>query len=129
MTRGERLFNPGCIRHSSINWLGSSVTQTDPDFVQFDEAKWGIRAIARILLNYERDGVTTIREAIDRWSPPSENNTSAYVQAVCQDCSLTPDETVDLSAILPQVVTAIIHHENGEVIYDPSLIAYAASMA
>lgn len=129
MTRGERLFNPGCIRHSSINWLGQAQTQTDPDFVQFDAAKWGIRAMARILKNYEREGATTIRDAIDRWSPPTENNTSAYVQAVCQDCSLTPDQTIDLSAILPQVVTAIIRHENGEVIYNSSDIAYAVSMA
>lgn len=123
MTRGESNFNPGNIRKvPGATWEGQSDTQTDPDFVQFTDVKWGIRAIAKILLSYEREGIDTIRNAIARWAPSTENDTSAYVNDVCQRCSIGPDDVVQFSAMMLPLVSAIIVHENGSNPYNDAQV-------
>jgi hypothetical protein len=118
MTRGETNSNPGNIRHvKGVAWVGQSIVQADDAFVQFTSPVYGIRAIARILKSYDREGIHTLTEAIDRWAPPNENNSASYVSDVCQRCGVNPDSPVVLSAMLPELVKAIIWHENGECIY------------
>lgn len=130
MTRGERNNNPGNIRHvPGVTWLGQSAIQTDDAFVQFTDPRFGIRAVARILRSYETRGIDTLEDAIDRWAPPNENNSVAYVQAVCTDCGIAADEAISLEDHLPAVVTAIIRHEEGEVIYTPDQIAQGIALA
>ncbi|SDB51146.1 hypothetical protein SAMN03159290_03904 [Pseudomonas sp. NFACC13-1] len=65
--------------------------QTDSQYVQYINPRWGIRAIARVLITYQdkrhaADGSTidTVREIIERWAPPSENNTDAYIISVAR---------------------------------------------
>ena len=128
MPRGIFNKNPGNIR-KGIDWLGLSPEQTDPDFSQFTDPKYGIRAIARILKNYQRDGVQTLREAIERWAPSVENDTQAYISAVCKACEVGPDDRVVLSDLLADLVPAIIQHENGEQPYDKATIAYGIALA
>lgn len=127
--RGIRNFNPGNLRLSSVEWLGLSDEQTDPDFFQFVSPIYGIRAMARILKTYQREGVTTLQEAVGRWAPPSENDTQAYVQAVCQACGVNPGDTVDLTSLLPRLIPAIIEHENGQQPYSVEDITYAIGLA
>lgn len=130
MTRGERNNNPGNIRHvPGTVWQGQSAQQTDDAFVQFTDPVYGIRAIARIMRAYEKQGIHTLADAIDRWAPPNENNSSAYVSAVCQECGRNPDETLSLDSIMPRLVRAIIHHENGEVIYTDDQISQGIALA
>lgn len=133
MSRGIRNNNPGNIRKvAGITWLGQGVPNgefTDPDFVQFTDPTYGIRAIVRIMRSYERQGLNTIGEAIDRWAPPNENNSAAYVNAVCQDCSLEADDIVDLNSIMPQLVKAIIRHENGSQPYTDDQINQGIALA
>lgn len=131
-TRGERQNDPGNIDRTSIAWLGMSSDQTDPRFVGFTDPIYGIRAIGKILLSYQRiHGCGTIAKLISRWAPQSENNTKAYIAAVSLQSGINPDQPVDLTdlATLAKIITAIIHHENGEVIYSADLIAQAAGMA
>lgn len=121
--RGVRNNNPGNIRHNqAVTWLGQEATQTDLDFVQFITPEYGIRAIARILQSYKREGLNTIQSAINRWAPPNENNTTAYINSVCQDCNLKPDTVVDFDTIMPTLIKAIIQHENGVQPYSDSTI-------
>jgi hypothetical protein len=127
--RGVRLNNPGNIRRDGTLWLGFADDQSDAEFVTFTAPAYGIRAIARIMKSYQRKGVTTLEEAINRWAPPVENNTSAYVSAVCKDCNIAPDKVVDFNAIMPTLVKAIIRHENGEQPYSDDLINYGISLA
>lgn len=118
MTHGERNNNPGNIRHvPGVVWQGQSAVQTDPAFVQFDDPIYGIRAIARIMKSYEKRGIDTLADAINRWAPPNENDSEAYVTDVCDRCGVNPDTRLDFSQVMPSLVKAIIHHENGEVIY------------
>lgn len=130
--RGIRNNNPGNIRLSRVRWVGEAPDQPDPDFVTFSEPEYGLRAICRIILNYQvYDQCQTIRQIIDRWAPPNENNTGAYVDDVSTRCGVSPDSPVD--AHNPDVMTAlleaIVQHENGEQPYPPSLIAKALSLA
>jgi hypothetical protein len=128
--RGERNNNPGNIRHvAGVTWQGQSATQTDAAFVQFDDPVYGIRAIARILLSYEREGIHTIEDAIDRWAPPNENNSAAYVKAVAEDCDISPDAMISLTSYLPCLIKGIIRHENGEQPYTDDQINRGIALA
>lgn len=129
-TRGERNNNPGNVRHvAGTTWKGQRDEQTDTSFVQFTDPVFGIRAIVRILRSYEREGLHTIQSAIDRWAPPNENNSQAYVMAVCEDCDIAPSDVVDFTDIMPKLVRAIIRHENGEVIYSDEQINQGIELA
>ena len=67
MARGIRNNNPGNIRHGSSKWQGMSATQTDSEYIQFDDPVYGIRAIVKLLRNYQsRHGLNTIEEIITR---------------------------------------------------------------
>ena len=117
MARGIRNNNPGNIRHGSSQWLGMSTVQSDDEYVQFDDAVYGIRAMAKLLQNYaSRYRLNTIAEIIDRWAPPNENITHKYIEHVAQIVGASPDQEIDLDAAMLPLVKAIITHENG---YNP----------
>jgi len=120
--RGIRNMNPGNIRKSDTDWVGLSAEQTDPDFFQFMSPIFGIRAIVKILLHYQAAGICTIPQAINRWAPPSENDTSAYIAAVEAVCSSFDPRD-------PNLIKAIIQHENGQQPYDDGTIQHAISLA
>lgn len=126
--RGIRNHNPGNIK-AGDPWVGA--VGSDGRFAIFDRPEHGIRALAKILLGYRtRHGLRTIREYIGRWAPPSENNTPAYVAAVCATCNVGPDDDYPLTAeSLPPLVAAIIWHENGQQPYPPETIAAGVDMA
>jgi len=130
MTRGERNNNPGNIRHvPGVDWVGQAATQADDAFVRFTDPIYGIRAITRIMKSYERQGIETVADVIDRWAPPNENNSEAYVTDVCNRCGVQPDDRVDFVAIMPNLIKAIIHHENGENIYTDEQINQGIALA
>lgn len=117
--RGIRNHNPGNLRRSADQWQGLAPPdlQTDPDFFVFAAPEWGIRALAKVLLNYQsRHGLATMRQIITRWAPPSENDTAAYVRSVSMKAGIGADDAIDLYArrdLLTRLVAAIIVHENG----------------
>lgn len=124
-TRGERNNNPGNIDRTPTHWQGQSANQTDTRFIQFDSPEMGIRALAKIILVYYRaHGLTTVNEIIGRWAPSEENDTSAYVNHVCEELGVSPDDQINAedSSILMALTKAIIAHENGRVVYPDSVI-------
>ncbi len=130
-TRGERNNNPGNIRLSSVQWQGQ-IAGADTAFVTFATPADGIRALAKLLKNYQaKYGLNTIRGIINRYAPPSENNTSAYVSAVSADMGIGPDAPLNLgdAGTLDALVTAIIHHENGRVSYAAAVISEGVALA
>ena len=127
--RGIANANPGNIRHSRDAWQGEAALQSDPSFVQFKAPEWGIRAIVKILRNYKAAGITTIASAVSRWAPPAENNTKSYTDDVCASCNIGPYTPVDLDTIMPDLVKAIIRHENGVMPYPDALIQRGIDLA
>jgi hypothetical protein len=127
--RGIRNFNPGNIRRDGTPWLGLADDQSDPEFCVFTDPEHGIRAIVKIMRSYKARGLYTIKQAIARWAPPVENDTSAYVDAVCAGCNVFPDTVVDFDEIMPQLVKAIIQHENGQQPYTDQTINAGIALA
>lgn len=114
--RGIRNNNPGNIRKSGEAWQGLMDTQTDASFFQFKSMPYGVRAMVKILRNYStKYGLDTARGIINRWAPPTENNTDAYVSAVSNAMGAGPDNYLNLddANTVFNLVRAIIKHENG----------------
>jgi hypothetical protein len=112
--RGIRNNNPGNIKKSKTKWFGK-IEGDDAVFETFDTMEHGIRALLAILRTYiEKHKLHTIEEIIKRFAPSSENNTEAYVRAVCRDSGFDRDTILffDREDMLPLTI-AIIKHENG----------------
>ncbi len=130
-TRGECNNNPGNIRKSSIAWHGA-IVGSDPAFVTFDTAGNGIRAMAKLLLTYQRQhGLDTIAELLERWAPAVENDSFAYIDDVATRLGIDPDERIDLGdpARLAGLCGAIIRHENGRQPYSAAILAAGVGAA
>lgn len=129
-TRGIRNNNPGNIRRSSTVWQGQvgPDQQKDPEFVQFTDPVYGIRAIAKILKAYSGRGLITIRKIISTWAPPGENDTESYIASVSSQTGFPADQPLTLSQIFA-LVPAIIRHENGSQPYSLSVINRGVSLA
>lgn len=114
--RGIRNMNPGNIRLGE-SWLGLRMKQTDPDFCQFTSMTYGCRALLKLLRTYvEKRGCTTIRKVVERWAPPSENDTTSYVLSVAAACRRDPDERLPVDVdplIYLDLARAIARHECG----------------
>jgi hypothetical protein len=130
-TRGERNNNPGNIRLSSVKWQGE-ISGQDTAFATFATPEDGIRALAKLLRNYQtKNGLNTVRGIINRYAPPVENNTSAYVAAVAAAVGVAPDDQIDTGnpTTLNALVNAIIRHENGRNVYAASTVAAGVALA
>ncbi|MBW7715620.1 hypothetical protein K1J35_23680 [Enterobacter kobei] len=129
--RGIRNNNPGNLEFSKTNpWVGQ--TGDDGRFAKFETPEHGIRALGRNLLSYQRQGIDTISDIINRWAPPSDNNnTDAYIQAVCAQLGVTADQQLDASNpdTLKALCAAIIQHENGSQPYSDQQLATGVSAA
>jgi hypothetical protein len=122
LPRGVRNANPGNIERTSDNWQG--LIGDDGRFCKFATAYYGIRALAIILLNYERKhGLRTVRSIISRWAPGKENDTEAYIRAVANDTHFPETKSLNLRdpGVLTPLVHAIIKHENG---FNPYTVEY-----
>jgi len=119
--KGIRNNNPLNIRVSGDEWMGR--LGDDGEFFQFRRPVFGIRAAARILLNYrERYGLNTVSGIINRWAPPIENDTDSYIKSVANKIKLDAHETLrDVDYV--NLIEAMIFHENGEQPYSKHLIA------
>lgn len=129
--RGIRQNNPGNIRHGE-HWQGLAPEQPDPDFARFVSPVWGLRAMCRVLIQYQkRHNRRTVNEIIGRWAPPTENDTMAYQRSVAVALGVLPDEPIDVSRpdTMRALVKAIIRHENGMQPYEDSVIDEAMKKA
>ncbi len=108
--------NPGNIRHSASRFRGERAESRDKSFKEFRSLAWGYRAIFVILNTYHtKYGLTTIREMITRWAPPSENKTDIYVETVARRAMLDADTPIDTRqrVVMLPFVAQIAYVENG----------------
>ena len=93
--------------------------QTDQAFVQFKSLKWGWRAAFYLLTRtyYHKYRLYTIRSIVNKWAPPSENNSKAYVENVSRLTGIDPDEALGIPSEKPQrwiaLGVAMAIQENG----------------
>lgn len=106
-SRARRNHNPGNICWGKFALIhGASGIENIPEnlrdkeqprFAYFKNDQSGFEAMSS-LLEASYTGLT-IRQAINKWAPSIENNTSAYIDNVCKWTGLTP-ETILTSALL-----------------------------
>lgn len=84
LPRGLRNNNPANIRKNyANNWKGMSELQSDISFVQFTSLEYGLRALMKLLINYQKNYLLySVHDIISRYAPCNENDTSSYVQFV-----------------------------------------------
>ena len=132
-TRGYRNRNPGNIEHVPANkWQGLADPPSDGRFCRFVSHEHGIRALAALLTTYQdRHGLRTVRGIINRWAPPGENDTGAYVAAVARRMGVGAEDPVDLHRHdqLRPMVEAIIGHECAGLSYPAAVIDRALTLA
>ncbi len=134
--RGIRNHNPGNIDFNpKVKWQNLDDPPTDGRFCRFKTAPDGIRALCRVLITYQdkrqaADGskIDTVREIVERWAPPVENDTSAYAAAVRRSLGLDgPEQEGEIDVhqyeCMKPLVKAIIKHENGQQPYTDAQIA------
>lgn len=145
-TLGIFLNNPGAIEWGSP-WQGlvpreqsyyyGSKNSQQTRFCEFEDAAFGIRAIARTLITYHdkrkaRDGskIDTVTEVIERWAPAFENNVPAYASQVRKVVSehlgrpLEVMEQLDFRDynVMKGLVVGIIAHENAGYAYPDEVV-------
>lgn len=139
-SRGYRNRNPGNIDFVPANKWQGQVGLGDkwlpPErrrFAAFQTHEHGIRALAALLTTYQdRHGLRTIRGIVNRWAPPSENNTGSYVRFVDEFLpERGADGELDLHAYADArlLVEAIIRKELGGMPYTPEQIDEGLRMA
>lgn len=140
LPRGIRNNNPGNIKRTGIAWDGlaevdemNEIQRMESTFCVFRAPIWGLRAMARILFNYQRQlGLTTIESIISRWAPASDNNhTSAYAGFVAERMGVTPQQSfqfTDKDKAVP-MLAAMISMENGIQPYSTIQIERGHEMA
>lgn len=93
--RAVRNHNPGNL-DAGEPWVGlmapgdmTPEQAAEHRFCVFKNDAYGFRALAKVLMAYPDDlrrqgKYFCVEHIIGRWAPPNENNTQAYVAAVCQ---------------------------------------------
>lgn len=118
LPRGVRNNNPYNIRRSAANnWQGRVPLAQNPDsdFEQFQNYTWGVRAGVKVLRTYyTRYNLRTIRDILYRFSPPSENDTEAYIRAAASRTGFGANEQLPWSyEAIFRLSEAITAQENG----------------
>lgn len=129
--RGIRNNNPGNIRHGD-KWRGLADKQTDASFCVFKAPEWGIRALVKILRNYQtKHGLKTVESIINRFAPQIENDTSSYILSVCQVLDVKPRDVIDVfePGIMINLLKAVIRHENGIQPYSDEILKKSLELA
>lgn len=119
---GLKNNNPGNIRvNPHIRWQGE-IPSNGP-YCIYGTPLAGLRALAKTLWTYQNvHGCRTVADFVRRWSPPSENDTQAYIDSVilrfhlCSHLpSINKDTPIDISERrnVTAMMLAIIWQENG----------------
>ena len=130
MTREIGLNNPMGLRISTDRFQGEIQPSLDEDFKTFFNLTWGVRAGVKVLLTYYNvHALDTVSKIINRWAPESENDTDAYIQDVCNRMNVSANDILDLTnqMVMCNLVSAIVWHENGELIEGNNIIAGVSS--
>lgn len=110
----------GLGRESSLSdWLQAhnnpgSVTVDGRNFAAYATPRDGLKAVMGCLASYHKNGKKSVRAMINRYAPPSENDTEAYVRHVTRTTGLDPDRDVDIgdARVLAAITGAILEREH-----------------
>lgn len=99
--------NPFNIRYNAANrWKG--LVGNYKGFCEFEDIKFSVRAAAHLLMwSYRKSGCFTYLDIINRWAPPSENDTSSYLMFICKTLQVDeldhPKNIYDFARLLVRI--------------------------
>jgi hypothetical protein len=128
---GIRRNNPGNLEKGT-SWKGLADIQPDKRFCTFVTPEYGIRALTKVLLTYNKKyRIKTIEGIINRYAPPIENPTKQYIKNVALWSGVKEREAIDFTnpKQLASVVAGIIRQENGVQPYPEAVILDGVEMA
>lgn len=133
-SRGVRNCNPGNIERTNppTKWQGLADVQSDPRFVTFAGMAWGVRAMARTIITYQdKHGCNTVQKIINRWAPPNENHTTAYIAAVAGAVGVPPTQAINVHdyAVMRPLLDAMIAVECARYVVDDAVMIQGLTMA
>ena len=129
--KGIRLNNPGNIE-KGLNWKGLADIQPDERFAAFISPEYGIRAICKLLMTYNKKyRIKTITGIVSRYAPSHENPTDAYIKNLSLWTGYGAKESLDLTdvIVLAKLAKAITRQENGMVPWDDETYLEGAKLA
>ena len=111
-------FNPTNIRYSKENKWQGSFGDDGTGFESFEDMASAFRATGIILQNYNSNHFNhemTLRQMINRWAPPSENDTESYIKFMEQTTGFNDTDIIDTGdyEVLVKVIKAMTKLEIG----------------
>ena len=91
-TRAQRNHNPGNIEYGKFTTAHGAI-HGDPRFAVFPSDDAGF-ACMRALFQSAYKGLT-VAQAIAKWAPPNENDTTSYINNICGWTGLPADKLID----------------------------------
>lgn len=143
IARAVRNNNPGNLQ-AGDHWQGlmprvdmAPEQAAETRFAVFVSPVWGFRALGILLLNYERIyRLKTVKGWISRFAPATENDTAAYISALCAGMSvggniIRPNDEIDLrgSLALPRACKSIAIHESGGWLFTDADLNHGTALA
>lgn len=118
-TLADRNNNPGNLRVSSRNdWQGGQ--EGEKGFVKFDTPELGARALAKTINN---NVGMTVKGFINKYAPPSENDTGSYIDQVSKRLGKDSSSTISKDDI-PELMKVIAKREGGSFTNDQLMGGY-----
>jgi len=120
--------------NANNNWVGQTGAD-DGGYAQFENPLYGLRAADKVLENYGvRHNINTIRGAITRFAPPSDNNpTDNYINFVARNVGISSDAEIDLGdpGIREQLISAMVRFETPDAAkeYNSNLLEQARTIS
>lgn len=105
LPRGLRNNNPGNIEDGAFAQSLPGYVGSDGRFAVFDSLDSGAYAMQKLLSGYGKKGLNTVEQVINRWAPPTENDTGSYAKTVAAQLGVKPGDKIDLSD--PQTLSAL----------------------
>ena len=91
--RGIRNNNPGNMEAGPFTKSRPGYLGSDGRFARFDTMENGLNAAKSLVHDrYAPKGLDTVEKIINRWAPPRENNTRAYIDSVSKSLGVDPKE-------------------------------------
>lgn len=125
--RGLRNNNPGNIESGKFAATVQGFQGSDGRFAQYATPEQGIQAADKLLTTYAARGLNTVAGIVNRWAPPTENNTGAYVAQVAKELGVDPNAPLDMSSpeVRQRLIAAKIRVENGRQPYSEDVFQRA----
>ena len=127
LSLADRNMNPGNIRPAGF--MGE--TSGQGGYAGYTSPEFGLRAMSRLSGTYANKGITTVRDFINRYAPPSDNNKNNdnYAKMVADSLGVGVDDPVDFSkpSVKEALIPAIAKFEGYTGDLGPNLIKSAVA--